>query len=153
AAQTGLFIPLAPEAERLEITLARLAKLVGADNVGSPELLDTHRPDSFQMKRFTVNLNHKEHRGRDAKARSSNGYNDQKSAIGNRQCVMGFRIFRPPWRAEVHTVKGQPMRIDARAKPSGKVSGRIIRAAGPWRASGDWWRSDVWARDEWDVTV
>lgn len=153
AAQTGLFIPLAPEAERLEITLARLAKLVGADNVGSPEILDTHRPDAFQMKRFTVNLNHRGHRGRDAKARSSNGNKNQKSAIGNRQCVMGFRIFRPPWRAEVHTVKGQPVRIEAQAKPSGKVSGRIIRAAGPWRTSGDWWRSDVWARDEWDVTV
>ena len=153
AAQTGLFIPLAPEAERLEITLARLAKLVGADNVGSPELLDTHRPDAFQMKRFTVNLNHRGHSGRDAKARSSNEYKNQKSAIDSRQCVMGFRIFRPPWRAEVHTVKGQPVRIDARAKPAGKVSGRIIRAAGPWRISGDWWRSDVWARDEWDVTV
>src|SRR6266567_4446388 len=52
ASQTGLFIPLAPEPETLEITLARLAKLVGAENVGSPELLDTHRPDSFRMKRF-----------------------------------------------------------------------------------------------------
>jgi hypothetical protein len=31
AAQTGLFIPLAPEPEKLEITLARLAKLVGPE--------------------------------------------------------------------------------------------------------------------------
>src|SRR5438132_6907951 len=49
--QTGLFIPLAPEPEKLEVTLARLAKLVGANNVGSPELLDTYRPDAFRMKR------------------------------------------------------------------------------------------------------
>src|SRR5438874_1651700 len=54
--QTGLFIPLAPEPEKLEVTLARLAKLVGANNVGSPELLDTHRPDAFRMNKFRVNL-------------------------------------------------------------------------------------------------
>ena len=52
--QTGLFIPLAPEPEKLELTLARLAKLVGAENIGSPELLDTHRPDAFRVKRFEL---------------------------------------------------------------------------------------------------
>src|SRR5438552_11073796 len=57
--QTGLFIPLAPEPEKLEVTLARLAKLVGANNVGSPELLDTHRPDAFRMKRFNLTVRHK----------------------------------------------------------------------------------------------
>ncbi len=147
AAQTGLFIPLAPEPERLEITLARLVKLVGPGNVGSPEMLDTHRPDAFRMKRFT--LNHRGHRGRNPKA----GIN-QQSAIGNRQCVMGFRIFRPPWNADVQTVRGRPVRIHTRnPKISNKVRGEIVCAAGPWRASGDWWRSDVWARDEWDVAV
>jgi protein ImuB len=33
------------------------------------------------------------------------------------------------------------------------VAGKITRAAGPWRASGDWWRVPVWARDEWDIAV
>src|SRR2546423_2024484 len=147
ASQTGLFIPLAPEPERLEITLARLVKLVGPDNVGSPEILDTHRPDAFRMKRFT--LNHRGHRGRNPKAEIN-----RQSAIGNRQCVMGFRIFRPPWNADVQTVRGRPARINARnPKISSKVRGEIVCAAGPWRASGDWWRSDVWARDEWDIAV
>src|SRR6202035_3628795 len=49
AAQTGLFIPIAPEPEKLELTLARLRALVGEQNVGSPELLDTHRPGAFRM--------------------------------------------------------------------------------------------------------
>src|SRR5882672_11071714 len=52
--QTGLFIPLAPEPEKLELMLARLAKLVGGENIGSPELIDTHRPDAFRMKRFVL---------------------------------------------------------------------------------------------------
>jgi hypothetical protein len=67
--------------------------------------------------------------------------------------VIGFRVFRPPWLADVHTVEGRPVRINARANSSGKVRGKIVCASGPWRASGEWWRADVWARDEWDVAV
>jgi protein ImuB len=138
AAQTGLFIPLAPEPEKLEITLARLAKLVGAGNVGSPELLDTHRPDAFRVNKFRM---------RQRRVRN------QKAACAPALPVMGFRIFRPPWLAKVRTLQGQPARIEARTKASRKLSGEIICAAGPWRGSGDWWRADVWARDEWDVAV
>ena len=52
--QNGLFIPLAPAPDKLELTLARLAKLVGEKNIGSPVLLDTHRPDAFSIKRFVL---------------------------------------------------------------------------------------------------
>jgi protein ImuB len=138
AAQTGLFVPLAPEPEKLEITLARLAKLVGSANVGSPELLDTHRPDAFRVNKFRASLRS----GRNAKNAG------EPAALP----VLAFRIFRPPWRAEIRTFKGQPTHLDARAK-SLKLGGRIICAAGPWRVSGDWWRPDVWARDEWEVAV
>jgi protein ImuB len=146
AAQTGLFIPLAPEPERLEITLARLAKLVGAGNIGSPELLDTHRPDAFRIRRFYVNQKTK----RSGKTRVRFAPN-----VGGTPAlpVMGFRIFRPPWNADVQTVRGRPARINAGANLSGKVRGQIVCASGPWRTSGDWWRADVWARDEWDVAV
>ena len=44
AAQGGLFVPLAPEPVKLELTLARIQAIVGEGHVGSPELLDTHRP-------------------------------------------------------------------------------------------------------------
>src|SRR5438132_11744807 len=141
--QTGLFIPLAPEPEKLELTLARLAKLVGADNIGSPELLDTHRPDAFRMKCFNL--------AGAPKKQSSN----PKSEIRNLKCVMGFRVFRPSIRANVQIISGQPTRISTHggANSSCFVRGRIVCASGPWRASGDWWRTDVWAREEWDVAV
>ena len=140
--QTGLFIPLAPEPEKLELTLARLVKLVGADKVGSPELLDTHRPDAFRIKRFTV-------AGVRKRARAN-----PRSGIQNGRCVMGFRVFRPPWRAEVQTMKGRPTRINARDMNSScLVRGKVNCVSGPWRTSGDWWRTDVWARDEWDIAV
>jgi protein ImuB len=142
ASQTGLFIPLAPEPEKLEITLARLAKLVGQDHVGSPELLDTHRPDAFRMKRFKV-----------VSPKRKKTLN-LESEIGTRECVMGFRMFRPPWRAVVEIIQGQPARIHARGRYSfNRMRGKVGCAAGPWRSSGDWWRPDVWARDEWDIAV
>jgi len=140
ASQTGLFIPLAPEPQKLEITLARLAKLVGADKVGSPELLDTHRPGAFRMKRFMV-----------ASIRKKS---NPQSAIHNPQCIMGFRSFRPPWCADVQTMHGQPTRINAHdINSSCQVRGKVVCVSGPWRTSGDWWRPDFWARDEWDVAV
>ena len=67
---------------------------------------------------------------------------------------MGFRIFRPAWRADVQTKQGKPARVNAHSEESaGKVRGPVVYASGPWRASGEWWRHDVWARDEWDVAV
>jgi protein ImuB len=153
--QNGLFVPLAPEPEKLELTLARLTKLVGAKNIGSPELLDTHRPDAFRMRRFVI-------AGIQKKAVSNpqsaiyRGPRQGRPAgvIINPQCVMGFRMFRPPLCAEVQTTSGRPTRISAHsASLSCTVRGKIVRASGPWRASGDWWRADVWARDEWDVAV
>ena len=50
--QHGLFVPSSPEPEKLELTVARLRHLVGDGQVGTPELMDTHRPDSFSMRGF-----------------------------------------------------------------------------------------------------
>ncbi|HEX6190454.1 MAG TPA: hypothetical protein VFZ40_20540 [Pyrinomonadaceae bacterium] len=141
AAQTGLFIPLAPEPEKLEITLARLAKLVGLDKVGSPEVLNTHRPDAFRMNKFRL-------------AEKKNSRFALRRARMPALPVMGFRMFRPAWRAEVQTEFGKPTRLRACSERSaGKVRGVVVCAAGPWRSSGEWWRQDVWARDEWDLAV
>ena len=51
-------------------------------------------------------------------------------------------------------MQGRPTRISAHdVKSSCLVRGKVICASGPWRTSGDWWRPDVWARDEWDIAV
>jgi hypothetical protein len=46
------FCHLHPDPEILEVTIARLAHLVGDANVGSPEITNTHRPGAFRMGRF-----------------------------------------------------------------------------------------------------
>lgn len=133
--QNGLFEPLAPAPDKLELTLARLAKLVGEENLGSPALLDTHRPDAFTMNKFVL----------------PSKTNNRHSEIGNRQCL-GLRMFRPPLRAVVETQQGLPAQISAWGKQR-SVYGKVMQLAGPWRTTGDWWREDGWARDEWDVAV
>ena len=124
--QSGLFIPQAPEAEKLELTLARLSAIVGEGNAGSPEVLNTHRPDAFRIVKFNAN----------AKAESE----------GEGPVQLAMRRFRPPLPARVDAASGKPKRIAAKG-----VSGRIVAHAGPWRTSGEWWKQDAWDRDEWDV--
>lgn len=157
--QNGLFQPLAPEPEKLELVLARLVRLVGRDNVGSPELVDTHRPGAFRIKQFGLRKfrvpssgGKRRTRGTPSKGGASNKSNRQ-SAIGNRQSILGFRVFRPPLSAEVETPKGWPARIKTQAAAGRSIRGKVVRLAGPWRTSGDWWSEEGWARDEWDVTV
>jgi protein ImuB len=143
-----LFIPLAPEPEKLELTLARLAKLVSPENVGSPELLDTHRPDAFRLKGFEL----KASKRRKGRSNQQSAISNQQSAIGNRQCLLGFRRFRPPLRALVQAEQGCPREISAWDKNK-SIYGKVVYVAGPWRTSGEWWCSDTWSRDEWDVSV
>jgi protein ImuB len=141
--QNGLFVPLAPAPDKLELTLARLAKLVGEQNIGSPALLDTHRPDAFSMKRFTLQTN--------AEVRKRRKVVKPQSRIDHEPCL-GFRTFRPPLRAIVEVDQGSPAQISAWSKQR-SVYGKVVSVAGPWRTTGDWWRDDHWARDEWDVML
>jgi protein ImuB len=62
-AQAGLFQPLAPEPAKLEVTLARLRAAVGEKDeqarqrVGFPMVMDSHRPDSFQVLSLSAEAN------------------------------------------------------------------------------------------------
>jgi protein ImuB len=125
--QHGLFLPSAPVPEKLEITLARIRALVGAENVGSPELLDTHRPDSFRMREMVA----------------------AKSVTAGPALKLTFRRFRPSLAAQVWcTGEGKPVKV-----VSTLGSGRVIACAGPWHGSGDWWTGNEWNRQEWDVEL
>ena len=128
--QGGLFIPLAPEPEKLELTLARITAIVGEGNAGTPELLDTHRPGAFRMKRFNAK---------------------QAEVPRSIECAeprLAIRIFRPALPANVTTQNGCPQKIAARG-----VSGIVTAYAGPWRTSGDWIAQNSWEHDEWDIAL
>ena len=55
-------------------------------------------------------------------------------------------------RALVQAEGGCPREISAWDKNK-SVYGKVVSVAGPWRTTGEWWRADTWARDEWDVGV
>ncbi len=128
--QNGLFLPAAPEPEKLQTLLARLRALLGEESVGSPVNLNTHRPDAYRLRNCTFEA----------------GVPGEVRHDGLR---LSFRYFRPPLMAHV-TMQGRQLRHIA----SARITGRIVLAAGPWRTSGDWWTSQTaWQRDEWDIVL
>ena len=128
AAQSGLFIPAAPEPVKLELTIARLKAIVGPDRVGSPALLDTHRPGAFRIAPPLAQAA------------------PRLAAMPGLR--LSIRLFRPPRAARVALASGHPSFVAA-----GAIRGKILDLAGPWRTSGDWWTAGPWLRDEWDVAL
>jgi protein ImuB len=139
SAQGGLFLPPAPEPEKLELTLARIAGIVGEQRVGAVELLDTHHPEGFRMRRFVAEVARKTPQKKTPDAAEAQA------------AITALRRFRPPLGANVTLQNAQPMRLICPAKRD--VQGDVLWKAGPWRFSGDWWERDAWSRDEWDLAV
>jgi protein ImuB len=139
SAQGGLFLPPSPEPEKLELTLARIAGMVGENKVGALELLDTHHPDGFRMRRFVAEV-----------ARKTPQKKTPDSAAAT-AAVTALRRFRPPLRVNVTLENGQPVRVACAKKK--EAQGDVLWKAGPWRASGDWWEREAWSRDEWDLAL
>ena len=131
AGQGGLWQPPAPAPRDLVTVLARLAALVGAGNLGSPLLVDSHRSDAFTMLAFSPPSD---------PAQSIEPRHDTAPS-GPR---LALRRIRPARRVEVETIGERPTRVEARL---------VVASAGPWRASGEWWDMQAWARDEWDVVL
>lgn len=141
-AQGGLFVPPSPDPQRLEVTLARIASIVGEGNIGSPQLLDTHRPGAFRMTHFVAADVEAAFRPPFASA-TAKTCGDLKVAA-----TVALRFFRPPSRAIVDLRHGVPARITF-----GGIRGEVAAASGPWRTSGDWWQPDAWQHEMWDVEI
>jgi protein ImuB len=160
--QNGLFVPLAPEPEKLELTMARLKAVVGEGNVGSPEILDTHRPDAIAIRTFIVPLE------KGDRPRSGQGVTHTVTRLvrdplpptaavplfkgdntsRSRSLSLTLRLFRPLLEATVQLANAIPIWLAFHG-----VHGSIATACGPWRTSGDWWRPTMWDREEWDIEV
>ena len=138
SAQGGLFLPPSPEPEKLELTLARIAGIVGEQKVGAVELLDTHHPEGFRMRRFVAEV------ARKTPQKKTPDATEVEAA------VTALRRFRPPLRATVTLENSQPTYLVCRRKD---VQGAVLWKAGPWRFSGDWWEREAWSRDEWDLAL
>jgi protein ImuB len=135
-AQGNLFVPPSPETQQLEITLARIRGFVGSADaeglqcVGSPVVLDTHKPDSYLLRRFSSE--------------------EVVSAVSPAALpIVAMRRFRPAPETLVEMTGEKPHFVSFHKKHL-----RVLSASGPWRSSGSWWNpSAAWSREEWDVAL
>jgi protein ImuB len=127
--QLGLFSPQLPEPGRLEVTLARIAKIVGEDAVGQAVLRDTHQPRGFRMERFRV----------------PTGTPPPTEADVVR---IALRELRPSEPIMVQLNSGTPSHMRFRNDPY-----RVDAAYGPWVIGTDWWNQEHWGQAQWDLVL
>ncbi|HEY5894857.1 MAG TPA: hypothetical protein VIT91_16675 [Chthoniobacterales bacterium] len=127
--QFQLFESPLRDPNRFGETLGRLAALVGGENVGVAEVLDTYQPDSFRLvaPRF----------------QEVGEETVEDLAVG-----LPLRRYRPALFAQVRVVRHRPVFV-----VSEKAHGAIRNALGPYRISGEWWETNRWATEEWDVEM
>jgi len=140
--QGGLFLPCYPEPDKLELTIARIANVVGEGNVGSPSLTDTHCPDGFQMQRFLISID----AGKFDNEKKDSFRREQRNQFF--KTPASFRAFRPSIPARLELQEDRPVRAMFQG-----MQGRVLAASGPWRISGDWWRENPWQQEEWDLEI
>lgn len=127
--QLGLFSPQLPESSRLDVTLARIATIVGEGNVGSAELKDTHTAEAFCIKPFHVPS---------AKAIETT----------NTEARPALRRLRPAESISVVLSSGKPLSFLFRDRRYA-----VERAYGPWISSGEWWNPLLWGCEQWELVA
>ncbi|MBV8672419.1 MAG: DNA polymerase Y family protein [Acidobacteriaceae bacterium] len=127
--QLGLFSPQLPEPMRLDVTLARIRKIVGENCVGRAVLTDTHQGDAFRMEPFVVSP-------------------EADSEVVSHKPRAAMRQLRPAENATVTLCGGRPASFYFR-----NVRYMVERAYGPWLASGEWWNPGLWSSEQWDLVA
>ncbi|HVZ72150.1 MAG TPA: DNA polymerase Y family protein [Polyangia bacterium] len=128
ATQLDFLRAAGPAPDKLAATIARLAALVGPENVGAPAVVDTWREEAAAVAPFSF---------------SSNA---PLPAPANDGATLTIRRLRPPQEIEVLVDLRGPVALRGR-----DTTARVLIAAGPYRASGEWWREENFARAYWDV--
>jgi protein ImuB len=148
--QFGLFETTLRNPHQLSETLARLSALLGADQVGTPMLEETHRPDAFRMESFSWSSN--EHPSSSPSSPHGEkgsplheGEGRVRGPLATWQWV-ALRRFRPAVSASVLVDGDTPAHLR-----SAEISGKVIEQQGAYLISGNWWGEKSWARAEWDL--
>ena len=133
--QLDLLRPTGPAPAALASALARLSVLCGPDRVGVLRPSDSHRPEAVELRLF--------------EAMSSDGrpIPDARSSAGP-VIRLALRAFRPAVELEVFESAGQLDYVRGRG-----LGGRVVQWAGPWRLRGEWWTTDPFAREYYDVEL
>jgi len=128
--QLDLFAPPGPAPERLATTLARLGALCGIERVGTPVVVDTHRPGAASTAPFTMPKPGMQH------------------DVPPDDCRLMVRTLRPPRPLQVFSERDTPSFVRGPG-----LGGRVVGAAGPWRVTAEWWSNAPVARDYYDLEL
>ena len=128
-AQRGLFQAQFPEPDKLDLLLARLRSIAGEDNVGSPNLENSHCEDAFTLSTFEPQI-------------------VAATEEMSRPSRVAMRVFRPPQAVRVTCLDNQPRVLFWQGARM-----QVQTCAGPWHSSGSWWDSKSWEDDLWDVVT
>jgi protein ImuB len=126
--QLGLFSPQLPEPGRLQVTLARIAAIVGERRVGWARLEDSHREDDCTLQGFQVK--------------------EGKYRAETQVSCTAVRRLRPAAPIAPRLSGRKPQWFFFSGKPY-----TIHRSFGPWQRSGTWWSGDMWSVEYWDVVA
>jgi protein ImuB len=132
--QLDFFRPKGPAPAQLAATLARLTALCGAAAVGAPAVVNSHRPEAYDLQPFTAEP-----------AKS------QVEPVATR--AVALRALRPPRRLEVFCNRDQPDFVRLADATAAGCHGRVVTLAGPWRVQAEWWRPDAVHRDYYDAQL
>ena len=128
-AQAGLYGVSRPEPESLLLTINKLKKLVGENNVGVPVLLDQRLAEAFELDPEKL----------------PQGKEKLETHVEN--AVIAFSYFHPPLRAEVLVRNNRLVYIR-----TADFKGFVTEYSGVWKTNSRWWDKS-WKTHEWDVEV
>lgn len=127
--QKGLFAVSRPEPESLLLTVNKIRKLIGEDNVGVPALVDQRIPEPFRIDCEKLPLG------------------KEKLEVKTEKLTAAFCYFRPPIPVSV-TVQNR--RLFSVTTPY--FSGTVKEYSGVWKKNSHWW-NHPWSDHEWDIEV
>ena len=134
-AQRGLYAASRPEPESLLLTVNKLKKLVGEENVGVPVLLNQRLAMPFELDADSIPDVAAENRVR------------VDSDRGSYSGTISFTYYYPPLPAEVLVRDGRLVFVKTR-----EFSGHAVEYSGVWKANSKWWDKS-WKTQEWDVEI
>ena len=127
--QRGLYAVSHPEPESLLLTINKLKKLVGEDNVGLPVVLNRRLAEPFKL---------------DPELLPTGVENLQ---VEPQLPKLAFTYYRPPLHAEVVYRDSRLVFIRTRY-----FDGYVAEHGGVWKGNSSWW-DKPWRTQEWDVEI
>ncbi|MEQ1763617.1 MAG: hypothetical protein ABL984_10775 [Pyrinomonadaceae bacterium] len=127
--QRGLYSVSRPEPESLLLTVNKLKKLVGENNVGLPVMLDGRLAEPFALDPDLLPAG------------------VESIQLEPRLPTLAFTYYRPPQHAEVVYRDGRLVFIRTR-----HFDGYVSEYSGVWKGNSSWW-DKPWKTQEWDVEI